>query len=93
MSAPGTARAPWAALILAAALVVPAAAATAGPIRIGMVPDAGATQVSVEEKAPLRAYLEKAIGQPVELVIPTNYNATVEGAGQRRRSISPISAA
>ena len=51
------------------------------PLRIGMIPDAGATQVSVEQKAPLRAYLEKALGRPVELVIPTNYNATVEGLG------------
>lgn len=51
------------------------------PIRIGMVPDAGATQVSVEQKAPLRAYLEKALGRPVKLIIPTNYNATVEGLG------------
>ena len=50
-------------------------------LRIGMIPDAGATQVSVEEKAPLRAYLEKAIGRPVQLIIPTNYNATVEGLG------------
>lgn len=50
-------------------------------IRIGMIPDAGATQVSIEQKAPLRAYLEKALGRPVELIIPTNYNATVEGLG------------
>jgi phosphonate transport system substrate-binding protein len=58
-----------------------AAVANAAAIRVGMVPDAGATQISVEEKAPLRAYLEKAIGQPVELIIPTSYNATVEGLG------------
>jgi phosphonate transport system substrate-binding protein len=46
-----------------------------------MVPDAGATQVSVEEKAPLQAYLEKQLGRPVKLIIPTSYNATVEGIG------------
>jgi phosphonate transport system substrate-binding protein len=51
------------------------------PIRIGMIPDAGATQVSVEEKAPLKAYLETALKRPVTLIIPTNYNATVEGLG------------
>ena len=51
------------------------------PIRIGMIPDAGATQVSIEQKAPLRAYLEKALNRPVTLIIPTNYNATVEGLG------------
>ncbi len=50
-------------------------------LRIGMIPDAGATQVSIEEKAPLRDYLAQAIGAPVELIIPTNYNATVEGLG------------
>jgi len=46
-----------------------------------MIPDAGSTQVSVLEKAPLRDYLAKAMGQPVELIIPTNYNATVEALG------------
>jgi phosphonate transport system substrate-binding protein len=68
-----------------AALIGLAGAAVAkaeeAPIRLGMVPDAGATQVSVEQKAPLRAYLEKALGRPVQLIIPTNYNATVEGLG------------
>lgn len=53
----------------------------ANPVRIGMIPDAGATQVSVEEKAPLRDYLSRALGQPVELIIPTSYNATVEAIG------------
>jgi phosphonate transport system substrate-binding protein len=53
----------------------------AGSIRVGMVPDAGATQVSIEEKAPLRDYLAKAVGSSVELIIPTNYNATVEALG------------
>jgi len=54
--------------------------ATAGQVlRIGMIPDAGATQVSVEQKAPLQAYLQKALKRPVRLIIPTSYNATVEG--------------
>jgi phosphonate transport system substrate-binding protein len=46
-----------------------------------MVPDAGATQVAVEQKAPLRDYLAKALGESVNLIIPTNYNATVEALG------------
>jgi phosphonate transport system substrate-binding protein len=50
-------------------------------INVGMVPDAGATQVSVNEKAPLKVYLEQKLGRPVNLVIPTNYNATVEALG------------
>lgn len=53
----------------------------AQPLRIGMVPDAGATQVSVEQKAPLKRYLEQQLGMPVTLIIPTSYNATVEGLG------------
>jgi phosphonate transport system substrate-binding protein len=53
----------------------------ADAIKVGMVPDAGATQVSVEEKAPLRDYLAKAVGGSVSLIIPTNYNATVEALG------------
>ena len=51
------------------------------PISIGMIPDAGATQVSVQEKEPLKSYLAKKLGQEVNLVIPTNYNATVEALG------------
>jgi phosphonate transport system substrate-binding protein len=50
-------------------------------LTIGMIPDAGATQVAVDQKAPLRDYLASAIGSPVKLVIPTNYNATIEGMG------------
>src|SRR5215469_16236247 len=49
----------------------------AGGVSVGMIPDAGATQVAIDQKAPLRDYLTRAIGQPVKLVIPTNYNATV----------------
>jgi phosphonate transport system substrate-binding protein len=53
----------------------------ADAVKVGMVPDAGATQVSIEEKAPLRDYLSKAVGTKVDLIIPTNYNATVEALG------------
>jgi phosphonate transport system substrate-binding protein len=53
----------------------------AEPLRVGMIPDAGATQVSVEEKAPLQKYFEQQLGMPVKLIIPTSYNATVEGIG------------
>jgi phosphonate transport system substrate-binding protein len=51
------------------------------PLRVGMIPDAGATQISVEEKVPLQKYLEQQLGMPVKLIIPTSYNATVEGIG------------
>lgn len=69
-------------LAAAAALVLAAGCQRAQPaLKVGMVPDAGATQVSIQEKAPLKAYLEQALHRPVDLVIPTNYNATVEGLG------------
>ncbi len=78
----GSARGIGLALMLGVGLVgTTQAMAADAPIRIGMIPDAGATQVSVEQKAPLQAYLEKALGRPVRLIIPTNYNATVEGLG------------
>src|SRR3546814_2895072 len=32
-------------------------------------------------KAPLQRYLAEKIGTPVSLIIPTNYNATVEALG------------
>ena len=51
------------------------------PLSVGMIPDAGATQVSVQEKEPLKTYLAKQLGHEVNLVIPTNYNATVEALG------------
>jgi phosphonate transport system substrate-binding protein len=68
------------ALLLLVAIDAPAMA-EAPALRVGMIPDAGATQVSIEEKAPLRDYLARATGRAVELIIPTNYNATVEGLG------------
>jgi phosphonate transport system substrate-binding protein len=51
------------------------------PVAVGMIPDAGATQVSIQEKEPLKSYLTGQMGQQVNLVIPTNYNATVEALG------------
>jgi phosphonate transport system substrate-binding protein len=65
------------------ALGFAALAARAGdkPLAVGMIPDAGATQVSIQEKDPLKNYLSQHLGQPVNLIIPTNYNATVEALG------------
>jgi phosphonate transport system substrate-binding protein len=51
------------------------------PVAVGMIPDAGATQISIQEKEPLKNYLTGQMGQQVNLVIPTNYNATVEALG------------
>lgn len=67
--------------IAAGALSGVAVLRAADIIKVGMIPDAGATQVSIEEKVPLRDYLSKTIGTKVDLIIPTNYNATVEALG------------
>ena len=67
------------ATMLTVLVVHPVAAAE--PLKVGMVPDAGATQMSIDEKAPLQKYLSAKLGRPVRLIIPTNYNATVEGIG------------
>jgi phosphonate transport system substrate-binding protein len=68
---------------LIAILLAPVTIIIAGdkPIGVGMIPDAGATQVSIQEKVPLRDYLATQMGREVNLVIPTNYNATVEALG------------
>ena len=68
---------------LIAILLAPVTIVIAGdkPVGVGMIPDAGATQVSIQEKAPLRDYLTTQMGREVNLVIPTNYNATVEALG------------
>lgn len=68
-------------LVFFATVLIAGGARAAEPLRVGMIPDAGATQVSIEQKAPLQAYLEQQLGRPVKLIIPTNYNATVEGLG------------
>ena len=71
------------AVVLFLVVSLAALAATAGdkPLAVGMIPDAGATQISIQEKDPLKKYLTKHLGQPVNLIIPTNYNATVEALG------------
>ena len=68
-------------LFLTLAFAVLAATAGDKPLAVGMIPDAGATQISIQEKEPLKNYLAKHLGQPVNLIIPTNYNATVEALG------------
>src|SRR3984957_1815989 len=61
-------------------------------VKIGMIPDAGATQVSIDQKKPLKDYLAAAIGQPVELIVPTNYNATVEALGNGSLDVAYLGA-
>jgi phosphonate transport system substrate-binding protein len=66
---------------LAALTALPRAARAATALRVGMIPDAGATQISIDQKKPLRDYLAAKLARDVDLVIPTNYNATVEALG------------
>ena len=66
---------------LAALAALPRAARAAAALRVGMIPDAGATQISIDQKKPLRDYLAAKLARDVDLVIPTNYNATVEALG------------
>ena len=66
---------------LLALSALPRAAGAAATLRVGMIPDAGATQLSIDQKKPLRDYLAAKLGREVDLVIPTNYNATVEALG------------
>jgi phosphonate transport system substrate-binding protein len=67
--------------VVAVALLAVAGRAADTTIHVGMIPDAGATQVAVDQKKPLADYLQRTLGQPVQLVIPANYNATVEALG------------
>jgi phosphonate transport system substrate-binding protein len=69
------------AMAILAFLVTACGQQSEAPLRIGMIPDAGATRVAIDDKAPLRAYLERKLGREVELIIPANYNATVEALG------------
>jgi phosphonate transport system substrate-binding protein len=55
--------------VLAAALLY----GVGKPITVGLVPDG----LTSEEREPLRAYLAKAMGRPVNLVAPDTYNETV----------------
>lgn len=73
----------WKSVAIGALALVAAACGerAEAPLKLGMVPDAGATRLAADQKAPLRAYLEGKLGQRVELIIPANYSATVEALG------------
>lgn len=52
-----------------------------GTFNVGMVPDAGSNQASMQEKVPLKSYLTRTLGREVNLVIPTSYDKTIEALG------------
>jgi phosphonate transport system substrate-binding protein len=56
-------------------LVGVAAKAAEKPIKIALIPDG----LTPEERAPLGAYLTKAMGRPVTIVVPETYSDTLAG--------------
>jgi len=52
-----------------------------GAFNVGMVPDAGSTQASMQEKIPLKLYLARTLGRDVNLMIPASYDKTIEALG------------
>jgi phosphonate transport system substrate-binding protein len=79
------------ALVLAAICIFIGAALQADdePIRIGLVPDG----LAPEERAPLRAYLTKAMGRPVTLVMPALYTDTLAGLANGNLDFACLGAA
>jgi len=56
-------------------LVGVAVKAAEKPIKIALIPDG----LTPEERAPLGAYLTKAMGRPVTIVVPESYSDTIAG--------------
>ncbi|MGZ5875846.1 MAG: phosphate/phosphite/phosphonate ABC transporter substrate-binding protein, partial [Bradyrhizobium sp.] len=50
-------------------------------VRVGMIPGSGATTASADDQKMLQTYLSDALGAAVKLVVPKDYNATLEGLG------------
>jgi hypothetical protein len=67
---------------VAATMIVAMQSASAEDlIRVGMIPGSGATTGSVEDQKVLQSYLSDILGVSVKLVVPKDYNATLEGLG------------
>jgi phosphonate transport system substrate-binding protein len=68
-------------LVLVIVVAFSVGGACQSTINVGMIPDSGAKPSAVLEKAPLKNYLARNMGRTVNLVIPANYQETVEGLG------------
>jgi phosphonate transport system substrate-binding protein len=67
---------------VAAAMIAAMQSASAEDlIRVGMIPGSGATTGSAEDQKVLQTYLSDVLGVSVKLVVPKDYNATLEGLG------------
>ena len=66
-------------LALAAGLVLATSAEAADPskLRVALLPDENASTI-IQNAQPLKAYLEKALGKDVELVVTTDYSSMIE---------------
>ena len=58
-----------------------AASGAEKPINVGMLPESGASQDALKQKEPLKAYLTKALGREVDIVILPDYASTVAALG------------
>jgi phosphonate transport system substrate-binding protein len=61
-----------------------AASGAEKPINVGMLPDSGGAQDALKQKEPLKAYLTKALGREVDIVILPDYASTVAALGDGR---------
>lgn len=61
------------------ALVGPAAADKANPdkLRIALLPDENASTI-IQNAQPLKIFLEKTLGKPVEIIVTTDYSSMIE---------------
>lgn len=69
----------FAALIAMFAVAGPAIAADDNPgtLRVALLPDEDAATI-IKNNQPLKAYLEKALGKDIELVVTTDYSSMIE---------------
>jgi phosphonate transport system substrate-binding protein len=58
-----------------------AASVAEKPINVGMLPESGASKEVLKQKDPLKAYLTKALGREVNIVILPSYDSTVAALG------------
>jgi phosphonate transport system substrate-binding protein len=60
-----------------------AGAAPAEPLKVALLPDESPSTV-IQNNQGLKAYLEQALGQPIELVVTTDYSSMVEAMRFKR---------
>jgi len=74
-------------LIVALAVAAPAEAADPPKLRVALLPDENAATI-IQNAQPLKAYLEKALGKDIELVVTTDYSSMIEAMRFNRIEIA-----